>query len=95
MATAADSIALAAKARRSYVEGLLNGVAGVVQAVTDGARMMLNQAAEPALQYKRRDVVLDLQKAAPAWLTGMSRLLRGALTSGVVTASRVGDLPSP
>ncbi len=95
MATAADPIALAAKARRSYVEGLLNGVPGVVQSVTDGARLMLDQAAEPAVKYKRRDAVTDLQKAAPAWLAGMTRLLRGALASGVVMASRVGDLPLP
>ena len=95
MATAADPIALAAKARRSYVEGLLSGVPGVVQAVTDGARLMLDQAAEPALKYKRRDAVTDLQKAAPAWLTGMTRLLRGALASGVVMAPRVGDMPRP
>ena len=94
MASAADSIALAAKARRSYVEGLLNGVAGVVQATTDGARNLLNQAAEPALQYKRRDVVLDLQKAAPAWLSAMTRLLRGALTTGMVSASQVGEFPT-
>ncbi len=96
MATAPDSIALAAKARRSYVEALLNGIAGVVQAVSHGARQLLSQAAEPALQYKRRDIVLDLKKAAPAWLTGMTRLLRVAQTSGgLVSASRVGDLPAP
>ena len=93
MATAADPIALAAKARRSYVEGLLNGVPGVVQAVTDAARLMLDQAAEPAVKYRRRDAIVDLQKAAPGWLAGMTRLLRGALASGVVVASRVGDLP--
>ena len=63
MAPTADPIALAAKARRNYVEDLLRGVPGVVKAVADGARLMLSQAAEPALQYKRRDVVMDLQKA--------------------------------
>jgi hypothetical protein len=94
MAPAVDSTALAAKARRFYVDGLLNGVAGVVRAVVDGARLLLTQAAEPALLYKRRDVVMDLQKAAPAWLTGMTRLLRDAHKTGVVTASLAGDLPS-
>ena len=81
MATAADSIALAAKARRSYVEGLLNGVPGVVNAVLAGTRLLLSQAADAALQYKRRDMLLDLQKAAPAWHSGMTRLLRDALAS--------------
>ncbi len=95
MAPTADSIALAATARRVYVEDLLKGVPGVVKAVADGARRMLSQAAEPALQYKRRDVVMDLQKGISAWQMGITRLLQGALASGVITASRIGDLPPP
>jgi len=95
MATTAEPNALAAKARRSYIEGLLTGFPGVVQGVFDGARLLMNQAAEPALKYKRRDVVLDLQKAAPAWLEGMVRLLRDALARGGITPSRFGDLPPP
>lgn len=94
MAPTVDSLALAAKARRNYVEGLLRGVPGVVNAVADGARLMLNQAAPPALQYKRRDAVMDLQKAIAAWQLGMTRLLQGALAGGVVTSSRLGELPS-
>ena len=93
MAQAADPLALAARARRSYVEGLLNGINGVAQGVLEGARALAGQTAEPAVQYKRRDAFLDLQKAAPAWLTGMARLLRGALVSGTVTTSHVGELP--
>ncbi len=93
MAPVADPLALAAKARRTYVEALLRGVPGVVQAVGDGARLLLSQAAEPALQYKRRDLVMDLQKATPAWLTGMTRMLQGALSKGVFSTSRLGDLP--
>jgi Protein of unknown function (DUF1631) len=98
MATAADSIALAARARRSYVDWLLNGIAGAVQAVLDGSnRLLLSKDAGPALQHQRRDIVVDLQRAAPAWLNGMTQWLRGALTSGgVVMASRVGELhPAP
>ena len=95
MAPIADPIALAAKARRNYVEGLLSGVPGVVNAVADGARHLLSQAAEPALLYKRRDLVMDLQKAIPAWQTGITRLLQGALAGGGVSASRIGDLPPP
>ena len=37
MATAANSMALAAQARRSYVEGLLNGLPSVVHAVDTGS----------------------------------------------------------
>lgn len=92
MATTADSLALAAQARRSYVERLLSGVPGVVQAIEDGSRVLATQAAEHGLQYKRRDVALDLRKAAPLWINGMIASLRGALVSGVVSTSRSADL---
>ncbi|HEX3139050.1 MAG TPA: DUF1631 family protein, partial [Rhizobacter sp.] len=95
MATAADSLALAAQARRSYVERLLSGVPSVVHAVEDGARLLATQAAEHSLQYKRRDVATDLRKAAPTWINGIISALRGALVSGMVSASRPGDLPLP
>ena len=95
MATAADSIALGARARRSYVDWLLNGIAGVVQAACDGTqRLLLTKGASPALQHQRRDMMVELQRAAPAWLNGMTLLLSDALTSGVVSSSRVGELPS-
>jgi hypothetical protein len=93
MAPTADSIALAATARRNYVEDLLRGIPVVVKAVADGARLMLAHAAEPALQYKRRDAVMDLQKAIPAWQMGMTRQLQAALAGGPLTASRTGGLP--
>ena len=43
----------------------------------------------------RRDLVLDLQKAAPFWQQGMISMMRSGLTSGMVSASRPGDLPQP
>ncbi|CAN7528031.1 DUF1631 family protein [Rhizobacter sp. LjRoot28] len=92
MATTADSLALAAQARRSYVERLLSGVPAVVHAVEEGARLLALQSAEHGLQYKRRDIALDLRKAAPAWINGMVTSLRGALNSGMVAVSRPGDL---
>ncbi|HET7792961.1 MAG TPA: DUF1631 family protein [Rhizobacter sp.] len=95
MATAADSLALAAQARRSYVERLLSGIPSVVHAVEDGARLLAAQTAEHSIQYKRRDVALDLRKAAPTWINGIISALRGALVSGMVSASRPGDLPPP
>lgn len=95
MATAADSLALAAQARRSYVERLLSGVPSVVHAVEEGARLLSTQSAEHSLQYKRRDVATDLRKAGPAWINGIISALRGALVSGMVSASRPGDLPPP
>jgi 5-carboxymethyl-2-hydroxymuconate isomerase len=95
MATAADSLALAAQARRSYVERLLSGVPSVVHAVEDGAKLLATQTAEHSLQYKRRDVAADLKKAAPQWINGIISSLRGALISGMVSNSRPGDLPLP
>ncbi|MBS0442011.1 MAG: DUF1631 family protein [Piscinibacter sp.] len=87
--------ALAQQARRAYVEGALRGLPGVVQAIEKGARAIASQSAEPALAMKRRDLVLDLQKAAPFWQQGMISMLRSGLTSGMVSASRPGDLPHP
>jgi len=95
MATAADSLALAAQARRSYAERLLSGVPTVVHAVEDGARLLATQTAEHNIQYKRRDVAIDLRKASPTWINGIIAALRGALVSGMVSASRPGDLPPP
>jgi hypothetical protein len=96
MATAADSLALAAQARRSYVERLLSGVPSVVHAVEDGARLLATQSVEHGLQYKRRDVATDLRKAAPQWINGIIASLRGSLVSGMLlSASRPGDLPAP
>jgi hypothetical protein len=87
--------ALAQQARRAYVEGALRGLPGLVQDVDKGVRVLAGQAVEPALAMKRRDLVLDLQKAAPFWQQGMMSMLRSGLTSGLVSASRPGDLPAP
>lgn len=88
MATAANSMALAAQARRSYVEGLLNGLPSVVQAVDHGARVLLSQVADPATNMRRRDVVEDLGKHQAAWLHGTLSALRAALQVGGMSALR-------
>jgi len=94
MATEANSMALAAQARRSYVEGLLNGLPSVVQAIDQGARLLLSQVADNATQMRRRELVEDLHKNSGAWLAGATAMLRGALLTGMVVPSRPGDLPS-
>ena len=93
--TPATQSALAQQARRAYVEGALRGLPALVQSVERGAKGLAGQSAEPALSMKRRDMVLDLQKAAPFWQQGMISMLRSGLNSGMVSASRPGDLPSP
>jgi hypothetical protein len=93
--TPATQNALAQQARRAYVEGALRGLPGLVQSVERGAKALATQSAEPAVAMKRRDMVLDLQKAAPFWQQGMISMLRSAISSGMVSASRPGDLPHP
>ena len=62
----------------------------MVQSVEQGARNLMGQVAEPAIALKRRELAVDLQKAAPFWLQGMVSMLRGAIGSGLVSASRPG-----
>ena len=93
MPTPANPTALAQQARRSYVEGLLSGLPAVVQAVQQGARILVSQVAEPQLAMKRRELVPDLHRAAPYWLQGMTTMLNSARNSGMVSASGPGELP--
>jgi hypothetical protein len=95
MATPANPTALAQQARQSYVEGLLAGLPAVLQAVDHGARVLVSQVVEPGLAAKRRELVPDLKKGSPFWLQGMLSMLRGARQSGMVSATRPGDLPNP
>lgn len=95
MPTPANPTALAQQARRSYMEGLLSGLPNVVQAVEQGARLLASQKAEPMVTMKRRELVPDLQKAAPFWLQGMTSMLRGARQTGLVSATGPADLPLP
>jgi len=92
MATAANPMAMAAQARRSYVEGLLNGLPSVVQAVDSGARILLSQVADPATMMRRRDVVEDLSKAHGVWLNGAVSALRSAMQGGGLSLARPPDL---
>jgi Protein of unknown function (DUF1631) len=95
MATLANPTAIAHQARRTYAEGLVRGMPGVVHAVDQAARVLLSQVAEPAVTARRRDAVQDLQRLGSFWLQGMTTTLRSALQSGMVAMSRSGDLPMP
>jgi hypothetical protein len=95
MSTPANPTALAQQARRSYVEGLLAGLPAVVQAVDQGARILVSKVAEPAIAMKRRELVPELQKSGPYWLQGMTSMLRAARVTGMLSATRPGDLPLP
>ncbi len=95
MATLANPTAIAQQARRTYAEGLVRGIPAVVHSVDQAARVLLSQVAEPGIVARRRDAVQDLQRLSSFWLQGMTTQLRGALQSGVVAATRPGDLPMP
>jgi hypothetical protein len=95
MATLGNPTALAQQARRAYAEGLLNGMPTVVQAVDQGARVLLSQVAEGSVTMKRRDAVQDLNASRAFWLQGMTQMLRSAVRSGNVAMSKPGDLPLP
>jgi len=92
MVSNAHSAATAAQARRSYVEGLLNGLPSVVQAIDQGARILLSQIADPSVLVRRRAAVEDMHRFAAAWLGGMSSMLRQASASGISPAARAPDV---
>ncbi len=95
MATLANPTAIAQQARRTYAESLVRGIPAIVHSVDQAARVLVSQVAEPALASRRRDAVQDLQRLSSFWLQGMTTILRSALQSGLVAATRPGDLPMP
>jgi hypothetical protein len=64
-----------------------------VQGVEQGARLLASTVAEPAVALRRRELLPTLQAALPLWQQGMTTLLRAALTTGVVSQTRLGELP--
>jgi hypothetical protein len=95
MATAADSMVLAAQARRSYVEGLLKGLPGAVQAIEHDTRLLVSQVADPPTMMRRRDALADLTKYQSMWLQGGLAGLRASLSSPGLSSSRSNDILSP
>jgi uncharacterized membrane protein YgcG len=95
MPSSANPSALAQQARRWYAERLLQGMPAVVQAVDQGARILAGAVAETPVAMRRREVLEELHKFAPMWLRAMTTLLRGAVQSGMLSASLPGDLPPP
>ena len=70
--------ALALSARVTYIDSLVRGSAGLVQACVDGAKLLATLAAEPALYQRRRDLVLDFPRAQSAWQQALEARLRDA-----------------
>ncbi|MDE2593626.1 MAG: DUF1631 family protein [Burkholderiales bacterium] len=71
--------ALASLARSCYLDALLRGAGGFTHACAEGARRLASQAGEPALNARRRDLVLDLSPALSAWQLGLEQRINDAL----------------
>ncbi|MEO8298434.1 MAG: DUF1631 family protein [Burkholderiales bacterium] len=78
MATAAPSPALAAQARRVYLEMVLRELPRVVQVVANRARDLISQTTTPDQLGKRRDLAMDLPRLAPGWLQALNTGVRAA-----------------
>jgi hypothetical protein len=69
---------LALQASLAHLDALIQGVAGFQQACLDGARLLASLKTDPATAIQRRDVVLDLPRAMPAWRQGLEEELQQA-----------------
>jgi hypothetical protein len=78
MSTVPPSPALAAQARRVYLESLQREAAPVVQAVLNGVRAQMAQVATPDVQMKRRDLVMDLPPLAARWQQALLAAMQNA-----------------
>ena len=79
MVTGAAFQTLAGQARRLYTEELVKGLAGLVQDACETAKALLDKPSEHGTMMRRRDLVQNIMKLAPAWHRGMVGGLRNAL----------------
>ncbi|MEI7446028.1 MAG: hypothetical protein WCK28_14155, partial [Burkholderiales bacterium] len=76
MSSKASPAELAGRARQLYLDLLLRGVPGVVDAVVRGANGVAKQKADPATAFKRQNIALDLVRPAPVWERALAEALR-------------------
>ncbi|MGA0612245.1 DUF1631 family protein [Caldimonas sp. KR1-144] len=65
MATASQPSALAAQARRVFVESLVWGIPSAVQRLHEGVHRLTEEKAAPEIAHKRQHALLDLQAPLP------------------------------
>jgi hypothetical protein len=85
MATPADPKALAAQARRTFLNVVLYGAANALQASEEGAKLLATQPAPPELLLRRRDAWSDLHRLRSTWLELLSEQIQswqGSLNRG-------------
>ena len=81
MATVAPSPALAAQARRVYVELLQRELPTLVRELVERARRMMEETVPPEVLVARRELVMDLPRLSARWQQQLASELRNA--SGV------------
>jgi hypothetical protein len=79
MVTAAPTPALAAQARRYYVEVIVRELPQLVRATINSVRELMSQVGSPDQITRRRDLVLDLPRMAPRWQQAMTTSVRAGL----------------
>ena len=100
MTAVARNQAMAAQARRIYVETLVQGMVGLGQALNEAAAQLLLQPAEYAVMVARRDGVQSWNRHGPAWQAGVISGLRHAAVYGIIdnhgasAAAAAGEAPS-
>ncbi|MBT9492258.1 MAG: DUF1631 family protein [Paucibacter sp.] len=88
MTVVARNKAIAAQARRIYIEALVNGVVALGRAINEAAAKLLLQSAEYAVMVARRDGVQAWNRHGPAWQAGVISGIRHAAVYGIVEVSK-------
>lgn len=83
MAISADPKALAAQARRTFLNVLLYGAPNALAAVEEGAKVLASQPAPPDLLLRRRDAWSDLQRWRAKWQQALAGRLQGRQSSSL------------
>ncbi len=84
MTTVASQLALAAQARRTYIEALARGMGGLSRAINEAAAQLLLQPAEYAVMVARRDGAQSWARHSSAWVAGVISGLRHAAVYGLL-----------
>jgi hypothetical protein len=82
MTTVASQLALAAQARRTYIEALARGMGGLSRAINEAAAQLLLQRTDYAVMVARRDGAQSWARHSSAWAAGVISGLRHAAVYG-------------
>lgn len=94
MATASHPSALAAQARRVFVESMVWGVPSTIQRLHDGVHRLTHEKAVPELSHKRQHALLDLQTPLPRFQHLLVDLLNAGPQS-LTWRTRTGSMSPP